>query len=97
MVKHIAMDKADFILVKDRIKMKILVRQTARFHRDHRLLQKAGQRVELELYLVAVRKECSALNLAMMLAAQKDLHSQLELVDQAELSLKAIRKPLVKD
>jgi hypothetical protein len=45
----------------------------------------------------AVQKDCSGLNLAKMLSAQKDFHWQVELVDQAELSFKAIRIALVKD
>jgi hypothetical protein len=45
----------------------------------------------------AVQKECSGLNLAKMLAAQKDFHPHVELVDQAELSFKVIRIVLVQD
>jgi len=45
----------------------------------------------------AVQKECSGLNLAKMLAAQKDFHPQVELVDQAELSFKVIRIALELD
>jgi hypothetical protein len=45
----------------------------------------------------AVQKDCSGLNLAKMLSAQKGFHWQVELVDQAELSFKAIRIALVQD
>jgi len=45
----------------------------------------------------AAQKEGSGLNPAKMLSAQKDFHWQVELVDQAELSFKAIRIALVQD
>ena len=45
----------------------------------------------------AIQKEGSGLNQAKMLSAQKDFHPQVEMVDQAELSFKAIRIALVQD
>ena len=62
-----------------------------------RIHRKAERQVAFKMVRAAVQKECSGLNPAKMLSAQKDFHPQVELVDLAELSFKAIRISLVQD